>query len=95
MLSNFENQTVFNSFNLKGVKNWWDFSFELNIYNGTDNLRDLAFFLCYFLSLSSLDWFLIWLNDLFVFSEIEKVRLLEAILNELLGKHINFYHDWK
>jgi hypothetical protein len=38
MLSDFEDESVVGSFNFKSIKNWWKFSFELDIYDGTNDL---------------------------------------------------------
>ena len=40
MLGDLENESVFDTLNLKGVKNWWKVSFELHVNDGTDNLGD-------------------------------------------------------
>jgi hypothetical protein len=44
MLSNFQNQSVLDTINFEGVENGRDFTFELNIDDGTDYLRDLSLF---------------------------------------------------
>jgi hypothetical protein len=38
MLGDLENESVVGSLDLKRVQNWWEFSFELNIDNGSNNL---------------------------------------------------------
>jgi hypothetical protein len=42
MLGDFEDESVFGSFDFQRVQNWWEFSFELNIDNGTNNLGNFA-----------------------------------------------------
>jgi hypothetical protein len=42
MLSDLENESSFSTLNLKGVKNRRKSALELNIDDGTNNLRDLA-----------------------------------------------------
>lgn len=44
MLSYFEDESVLYSFDFQSVQNRWDFSFELDVDDGTDDLGDLAFF---------------------------------------------------
>jgi hypothetical protein len=38
MLGDFEDKSVTYALNFKGVKNWGQISFELHIYDGTNNL---------------------------------------------------------
>lgn len=42
MLGNLEDESVVNSLNFEGVKNWWEVSLELDIHNGTNDLGDLS-----------------------------------------------------
>ena len=42
MLGDLENESVFDTLNFKGVKNWWKVSFELHVNDGTNNLGDSA-----------------------------------------------------
>jgi hypothetical protein len=42
MLGDLENESVTNSLDLKSIENWWKISLELDIDNGTDDLRDLT-----------------------------------------------------
>jgi hypothetical protein len=43
MLGDFEHESVRGSLNLKSVHDRWEISFELDIDNGTDDLRDLTY----------------------------------------------------
>ena len=40
MLGNFENQSVFNALDFKSIENRWERAFELNINDGSNNLRN-------------------------------------------------------
>jgi hypothetical protein len=42
MLGDFENESVLNTLNFKGIENWWKVSLKLDINNGTDDLRDFT-----------------------------------------------------
>ena len=42
MLSNFKYKSVLSVLNLKGIEDWWEFSGELHIHNGSNNLRDFT-----------------------------------------------------
>jgi len=42
MLGDLENESVTNTLDFKGIENWWKISLELDIDNGTDDLRDLT-----------------------------------------------------
>jgi len=42
MLGDLENESVTNTLDFKGIENWWKVSLELDIDNGTDDLRDLT-----------------------------------------------------
>jgi len=42
MLGDLENESVLNTLDFKGIENWWKVSLELDIDNGTDDLRDLT-----------------------------------------------------
>jgi hypothetical protein len=43
VLSDFENKSVFNTIDLESVQNWGERTFELNVDDGTNNLRNLSF----------------------------------------------------
>jgi hypothetical protein len=42
MLGDLENESVLNTLDFKSIENWWKVSLELDIDNGTDDLRDLT-----------------------------------------------------
>ena len=42
MLGDFEDKSVRNTLNFKGVENWRKGTFELYVYDGTNNLRNLS-----------------------------------------------------
>lgn len=42
MLSDFQNESVWNSSDFEGVQNWWEVTLKLHIDDGTDNLRNLT-----------------------------------------------------
>ena len=42
MLGDFENEAGLAAFDLKGIENWWELSRELDINDGTNNLRNLS-----------------------------------------------------
>jgi len=42
MLRNFEHESRVSSLNLKGVENSWELSFEFDINDGTDDLRNFS-----------------------------------------------------
>jgi hypothetical protein len=42
MLGDFKNESVTNTLNFKSIENWWKVSLELDINNGTDDLRDFT-----------------------------------------------------
>jgi hypothetical protein len=42
MLGDLKNESVGNTLNFKGIKNWWKVTLELDIDNGTDDLRDFT-----------------------------------------------------
>jgi hypothetical protein len=43
MLGDLKNKSVTNTLNFKSIKNWWKISLELDIDNGTDDLRDFTY----------------------------------------------------
>ena len=42
MLGNFQNQSVLDSLNFKRIENWWQFAFELDIDDGTNDRHNAA-----------------------------------------------------
>ena len=42
MLSNLKDKSVLGSLDFESVENWWEFSSELHIDDGTNNLRNLS-----------------------------------------------------
>ena len=42
MLGNLEDESVLGTLDLKGIENWWELSRELDINDGTNNLRNLS-----------------------------------------------------
>jgi len=42
MLGDFKDESVLGILNFESVENWWEFTSELDIDNGTNNLRDFS-----------------------------------------------------
>ena len=42
MLGDLEHESVLSSLNFESVENWWEFTGELHVHDGTNNLRNLS-----------------------------------------------------